>query len=139
MPMAQRFPNRAPTVLVVENEAIIRRELVCQLIEAGISVLEASNAAEAISMLDARPDIDVLVTDIQMPGSMDGLRLAHHVHDRWPPLKIVVLSGRRDTQIAELPQDSLFIEKPYRPEAVISALAQVMGGATPGPRLSLRA
>ena len=80
-------------VLIVEDEFLIRLHA-AQIIEgAGFDVIEASNADEAISILEVRSDIIVLFTDIQMPGSMDGLKLAAAVKGRWPPIKIVATSG----------------------------------------------
>ena len=78
----------------------------------GSVVLKARNAEEAIALLDEHPDIQLLITDIRMPGSMDGLRLAHYVRERWPPIKIIVVSGMIDTSQSALPKRSVFIPKP---------------------------
>jgi CheY-like chemotaxis protein len=140
--MAQ-FTRLSPaTILVVENEALVRLELADRLARSGMTVLVASDADEAIVLLDTHPEIEVLFTDIRMPGSIDGVRLAHHVRDRWPPVKIIVASGMTDAALRELPQGSLFLSKPYAPEALAGALAQVMSGSGPGlaaPPASLRA
>src|SRR5580692_7223901 len=106
--MAQFAPLNPSTILVVEDEAIIRLELVDWLCDMGLVVLEANNADEAIALLDTHPEIELLMTDILMPGSMDGARLAHHVRGRWPPVKIIVASGLVDTLLADLPKGSFF-------------------------------
>ncbi len=112
--MAQ-FERLGPaTVLIVEDDTLVQLELADWLAELGLTVLTADNADEAIAVLDANPQIDLLLTDIQMPGSMDGIRLAHHVAQRWPPVKIIVTSGCFGTQLSELPHDSLFLPKPVQ-------------------------
>jgi CheY-like chemotaxis protein len=95
--------------------------------EAGFATLEAGNADEAIALLESRPDIVLLFTDINMPGSMDGLKLAHAVRHRWPPVKILVVSGQVRPRQADLPTDCHFIEKPYRATAMVEEL-RLLGG-----------
>ena len=83
-----------PVILIAEDEFLLRMDFPAQMIEsAGFEVIQAANADEAIAILKARPDIHVVFTDIQMPGSMDGLNLARFVRDRWPPIKIVATSA----------------------------------------------
>jgi CheY-like chemotaxis protein len=95
-------------------------------------VLEARDADEAIAILDGHPEIRVMVTDIRMPGSMDGIRLAHHVRDRWPPVKIIVASGMLETRRCELPANSVFISKPFEQEALWLAATELLrGGGAP--------
>ena len=91
--MSSAYAVRRPVVLIVEDEFLIRLHAAQIIEEAGFDVIEASNADEAISILEVRSDITVLFTDIQMPGSMDGLKLAAAVKGRWPPIKIVATSG----------------------------------------------
>lgn len=79
----------------------------------GFEVIEAANADEAIRMLENRSDIRVVFTDLQMPGSMDGLKLAHAVRDRWPPIKIIVTSGVELLTEHDLPEGGRFFAKPY--------------------------
>jgi len=124
--MAQYTPPPRTTILVVENEAIIRMELAAQLADMGLRVLVARNADEAIELLYAHSEISVLLTDVTMPGSMDGLRLAHHVHNRWPPIKIVATSGRLGTGIGDLPLGATFFAKPYGPETVRHAITPLL-------------
>jgi two-component sensor histidine kinase/CheY-like chemotaxis protein len=96
--------------------------------DAGFTAVEAVNADEAISILETRSDISLLFTDIQMPGSMDGLKLAHAVHDRWPAIKIILVSGQVNPSEAERPTDSRFFGKPLGVEEMTAQL-QVMIGA----------
>jgi two-component system, response regulator PdtaR len=130
--MAQSARLSPATILVVENEALVRLELADQLAELSFVVLTARDADEAIALLDTHPEIELLFTDIKMPGSMDGLRLAHHVRDRWPPVKIIVTSGLVRTELSELPGGSLFLAKPYAPETLAGALAHLMNSSGPG-------
>ena len=131
--MAQ-FARLTPvTILVVENEAIVLLEFADWLTDNGLTVLTASDADEAITLLDAHPEIEVLMTDINMPGSMDGIRLAHHVRGRWPPLKIVVVSGRLQTQLSELPDGSVFVPKPVARPNLWRELSGLLAKANPRP------
>jgi CheY-like chemotaxis protein len=109
-----------PTVLVVEDEALIR-ELVAEELElAGYSIVIASDADQAIAILEARPDIHLVFTDINMPGSMDGLKLAAAIRDRWPPVHIIITSGK--IRPLEIPANALFIPKPYVCENVVAVM-----------------
>lgn len=119
--MAQSSPLKPTTILIVEDQAIVRLELAAQLTDAGYRVLEAQDADEAIRLLDDHAEIEILLTDRTMPGSMDGVRLAHHVRDRWPPVKIIVTSGRLGTR-ADIPAGSAFLPKPYAPESLLTVL-----------------
>lgn len=98
-----------PNVLIVEDEMVLRMRAVDIVEDAGFNPVEAVNADEAMSILESRSDISLLFTDIQMPGSMDGLKLAHAVHDRWPGIKIILVSGRINPTDAEKPEDSRFL------------------------------
>jgi CheY-like chemotaxis protein len=113
--MSPAFAARRPVVLIVEDDLLIRLQAAQIISEAEFDVLEASSADEAISILEARSDITVLFTDIQMPGSMDGLKLAAAVKGRWPPIKIVATSGLVDVRLDDLPEGGRFIPKPYNP------------------------
>jgi two-component sensor histidine kinase/DNA-binding NarL/FixJ family response regulator len=115
-------------VLVVEDEMVLRMRAVDIVEDAGFTAVEAVNADEAISILETRSDISLLFTDIQMPGSMDGLKLAHAVHDRWPAIKIILVSGQVNPSEAERPTDSRFFGKPLGVEEMTAQL-QVMIGA----------
>src|SRR3954469_16425374 len=110
--------NERPLVLIVEDEFLIRTHAAEVIRDAGFEVIEASNADEAIMILETRRDIRVVFTDIRMPGSMDGLKLAHAVRDRWPPVHIVATSGQYAFQEGDLPTGAVFFPKPYSPDKV---------------------
>ena len=109
-----------PTVLVVEDETLIRELVAEELEEAGYSVVVATNADKAIAILEARQDIHLVFTDIDMPGSMDGLKLAAAVRDRWPPVHIIITTGK--VRPLEIPANALFIPKPYVGKNVVAAM-----------------
>jgi CheY-like chemotaxis protein len=109
-------------VLIVEDEALLR-ELAAELVEdAGFVALQAADAAAAIAVLEARSDVAAIFTDINLPGSIDGLELAHMVRHRWPPIRILIASGRIRPKPSELPPSSVFLEKPYEGVAVVAHL-----------------
>tara|TARA_R110002020_G_scaffold14062_4_gene49953 strand:+ start:3330 stop:3716 length:387 start_codon:yes stop_codon:yes gene_type:complete len=112
-------------VLVVEDEALVRMDIVSQLEDEGFIVREANNADAAIVILETDPSVSILFTDIDMPGSMDGLKLSAAVRDRWPPVKIVVTSGHRLVQITDMPDGSVFHAKPYRHADVIASFREL--------------
>jgi two-component sensor histidine kinase/CheY-like chemotaxis protein len=116
-----------PKVLVVEDEMVLRMRAVDIVEDAGFTPVEAVNADEAIAILESRSDIDLLFTDIQMPGSMDGLKLAHAVHDRWPTIKIILVSGQVKPSDAERPADSRFFGKPLGVGQMINELQAMVG------------
>jgi len=116
-----------PNVLVVEDEMVLRMRAVDIVEDAGFTPVEAVNADEAIAILESRSDIDLLLTDIQMPGSMDGLKLAHAVHARWPAIKIILVSGRVKPSAAERPADSRFFGKPLAVGQMIRELQAMIG------------
>src|SRR6202021_1307331 len=95
-------------VLIVEDEMLLRIRAVDMVEDAGFTSVEAVDADEAVAILESRSDIALLFTDIQMPGSMDGLKLAHAVHKRWPPIKIILVSGQVNPSDAERPADRRF-------------------------------
>jgi CheY-like chemotaxis protein len=123
--------TRRPVVLVVEDEFLIRINAAEMIEEAGFEVVEASNADEAVAILEARLDIAVVFIDIQMPGTMDGLKLARAVRDRWPPIHIVATSGLVDVREGDLPNGGLFLPKPYSPVQIISTLRELTDAAHP--------
>jgi two-component system, response regulator PdtaR len=118
---------KRPVVLIVEDELLLRINAVELITEAGFDVLEAGNADEAIAILERRPDIHTVFTDIQMPGSMDGLKLARFIRGRWPPIKLVVTSGHVAIRDGDLPEGGVFIGKPYT-SAEISATLRGLAG-----------
>lgn len=116
----------ATSVLVVEDEILVRMDIVDLLEDRGFTVLEAGTADEAIKILIAHPEIGLVFTDIDMPGSMDGLMLAAAVRDRWPPIKIIVTSGHQRIASGDMPAESRFFSKPYDADAVAMAMRQMM-------------
>src|SRR5437764_12000381 len=105
--------SERPVVLVVEDEFLVRMYAAEMIKDAGYDVVEAINADHAIAILETRRDIRVVFTDIQLPGSMDGMKLAHAIRHRWPPVHIVATSAYNATLKDELPTDSVFHAKPY--------------------------
>lgn len=101
------------TILVVEDESLIRMSIADHLEESGFEVLEARDADQALEILANNPAITIIFTDVDMPGSMDGIALAQAVRDRWPPVRIYVTSGLWRLNTDELPNDAVFIPKPY--------------------------
>jgi CheY-like chemotaxis protein len=121
--------SKRPVVLVVEDEFLLRMDAVDMIGNAGFEVVEAANADQAIEILEARRDITVVFTDIQMPGSMDGLRLARAGRGRWPPIKIVATSGHVGVREADLPEGGRFLPKPYSSIQVTGMLRELVAGA----------
>jgi CheY-like chemotaxis protein len=115
------------TVLVVEDEFIIRLDLVDTLEKAGFHTIDVASADEAIRVLEERSDIRAVFTDIEMPGSMDGLALARCIRERWPPTILIVCSGREKPQEHELPSKSEFLPKPYNPVQLQRVLDGISG------------
>lgn len=113
-------------VLVVEDEAIVRMDIVLALEDEGFTVHQASDADEAIEILNTHFEIRLMFTDIDMPGSMDGLKLAAAVRDRWPPIRIIVTSGHRHMSDELLPVEGRFFAKPYDPSIVIDAMRTML-------------
>src|SRR5213080_3824427 len=105
--MILHHPVVAAVVLVVEDEMLLRMRAINMVEDAGFTAVEAVDADEAVAILESRSDIALLFTDIQMPGSMDGLKLAHAVHERWPAIKIILVSGQIKPSEGDRPADSL--------------------------------
>jgi CheY-like chemotaxis protein len=118
---------QSPPILVVEDEELLRLLAVDVVEEAGFVPLVAKNADEAISVLEEHSDISLLFTDIHMPGSMDGVKLAHAVRHRWPPIKIIIVSGKVRLSENDMPTNSRFLAKPYRAEHLIAELRSFVG------------
>ncbi len=110
------------TVLVVEDEALVRLSIAEDLRDAGFIVCEARNADDALRQMLLHHQIKVMFTDIQMPGSMDGLGLAAAVRDKWPGVGIIVTSGNLKPGPETFPQGGMFIAKPYASESVTAAV-----------------
>jgi len=116
-------------VLVVEDEMLLRMRAVDMVEDAGYTSVEAVDADQAVAILESRSDIALLFTDIQMPGSMDGLGLAHSVHERWPPIKIIMVSGQLKLASIDIPADSRFFGKPLEAGEMIAEMRSMIGHA----------
>ena len=114
------------SVLVVEDEALIRIAAVDLVESLGLEAVEAANADEAIIILDRRRDIRLVLTDVDMPGSMDGLRLAHYIAHRWPPIRLIVVSGKAVVAESQLPKGTGFLSKPYAEHEVTNAIKSML-------------
>ena len=114
-----------PVILIVEDEYLLRMDAADMIEQAGFEVVQAGNADQAIAILEDRSDIHVVFTDVQMPGSMDGLKLASFVRDRWPPIKILATSGFVRVGPGDLPSGSEFMAKPYRGPEVVATLRRL--------------
>jgi two-component system, response regulator PdtaR len=124
----QPSARKRPVVLIVEDEFLVRTGTRAAVEMAGFDVLEAGDADEAIAILTARSDIRLIFTDVHMPGSMDGLKLAHFVRDRWPPIKIVATSARVRITASDLPEGGRFLPKPYSAADIASTLHELVQG-----------
>ena len=126
--MDEALSRGKAVVLVVEDEPFLRFMAVDFIEEAGFEVIEAENADLAVAILEARTDIRIVFTDIDMPGSLDGLKLAAAVRDRWPPIDIVIVSGLKRPDL-ELPARAVFFAKPYNIDTVTATLEQMAANA----------
>jgi two-component system, response regulator PdtaR len=124
--MMQPKTGARPVVLIVEDEILLRLHAREVIEDDGFDVLEAKNADDAISILEQRNDVVLIFTDINMPGSMDGLKLTHFVKDRWPPIKIIATSGHARITADDLPEGSHFVPKPYQPTEIADAIHQLV-------------
>lgn len=120
--MAEGDQDRNPVVLVVEDEPLLRISAVDMIEEAGFDVLEAADADDAIQILEARLDVHIVFSDIDMPRGMDGMKLAALIRERWPPIRIILTSGYRAVDTVKMPPDSVFFPKPYVEEKVVETL-----------------
>jgi CheY-like chemotaxis protein len=114
------------TVLVVEDEPLILMLAVGIVEDAGFSTVQAKSAHEAVAVLENRSDIRIVFTDIEMPGAMDGVKLAHAIRRRWPPIELLLTSGRHQVRKEDLPARGRFLRKPYSLSQVAEALHQLV-------------
>ncbi|MCQ1769154.1 response regulator [Neorhizobium galegae] len=120
-----RMPQTS--ILVIEDEPLIRMSIADELRDVGFVVLEAVNAEEALRLLSKERLIRAIFTDIELHGELDGLNLARMVKERWPLIEIIITSGNRNVAANEMPERSLFFPKPYAPSAIIDALKRITG------------
>jgi two-component system, response regulator PdtaR len=119
--------SEKPVILVVEDEVLVRMMAVSVAENNGFMALSAATADEAIKILESRSDIRLVFTDVNMPGSMDGLRLAHAVRGRWPPVELLVTSAVSAITARDLPERGRFLAKPYDVAALSEAFQQMLG------------
>jgi CheY-like chemotaxis protein len=124
--MERHALNCKAAILVVEDETLIRLWAADLLEENGFSVLEAKDADAALKVLESRPDVKLLFTDVQMPGSLNGMELAREVHARWPHILLVITSGRERPMRAEIPDDGRFVAKPYSADDLLGQVNDLL-------------
>lgn len=112
-------------VLVVEDEPLLRMAAADMAEGAGFVVVEAVNATEAIRILEARADIRIVFSDIDMPGGLDGIKLAALIRNRWPPIEIILVSGHGHPTNDDLPARTLFFPKPYREDEIVATMRRL--------------
>jgi CheY-like chemotaxis protein len=122
--MDQPFPPEA--VLVVEDEPLVRMVAVDALSDNGLHLYEATDADEALGVLEEHPDIGLVFTDINMPGEMDGLKLVQRIHKLWPKIEIIVTSGRERLLDRQLPDHGSFLAKPYQASKLVDLVRKKM-------------
>jgi len=127
--MALDHSSIPAVVLIVEDEMLLRMRAVDMVEDAGYTSVEAMDADAAFAILESRSDIALLFTDIQMPGSMDGLKLAHAVHERWPPIKIILVSGQLGLANIDIPPNSRFFGKPLEANEMTAEMQDMIGRA----------
>ncbi|MCR6502112.1 response regulator [Shinella sp. CPCC 101442] len=115
----------ARSILVVEDDGLIRMDLVDTLLDGGFEVIDAANADQALALLEKHPMVGAILTDIDMPGSMNGLGLAKIASERWPDCRIIVISGRYNPNQGAMPEGSLFLSKPISVEGLAAALQEM--------------
>jgi two-component system, response regulator PdtaR len=124
--MTQSATADHPTILVAEDDDILRFYASDILAEHGYTVVEADNAEEALRVMEKRKDVRLLFTDIQMPPGCDGLELARQVHTRWPDVLLVITSGQVQPTKAEIADHGRFIRKPYRAKELLDEIDELI-------------
>jgi CheY-like chemotaxis protein len=112
-------------VLVVEDEPLLRMNTVDMVEDAGFDVVEAANAKQAMSILEGRDDISIILSDIEMPPGMDGMELVAIVRNRWPPIEIILVSGQLASDEVHLPERGVFFSKPYRSHDLVAVMTRM--------------
>ena len=124
--MNGKYAHPRPAVLLVEDDPLLRFFASDLLEDAGFEVLETGGADEALRWLEVRGGVRAIVTDIHMPGPLNGLDLAHLVHHRWPGILVLVVSGAARPSAAELPEGGRFVAKPYEESAILHHLREMI-------------
>lgn len=120
-----------PVILVVEDQTLIRMGAIDLVVFLGYEALAAKDADEAVRLLESRADVDLVFTDVEMPGTMDGIVLSHHIRARWPRIGLIVVSGRTVVDVDSLPRGSRFFAKPYSVDEIAAAFALMLAGSGP--------
>lgn len=120
--------TRPAKILIVEDEPLIRIGIVIMLERSGFEAIEADTADEAIKIIEARGDIRLVVTDVDMPGTMDGVKLAHYIRRKWPPIKLIVISGKVGLSTIDLPTGARFFSKPYEDATLLNTIDRMIAG-----------
>ena len=113
-------------ILIVEDDPLIRWSGAETLEDAGFEVLEVANADDALTLLETHHSVNVLFTDVDMPGKLDGLDLARIAAHRWPYIHIIVASGRKEPQAPQMPDNGRFVAKPYMPEQIVRDIDELL-------------
>ncbi len=122
----RRAKDQITTILLVEDEALIRMATAAMLEDEGYRVLEGKDAVNALAVLDTDPDIDIVITDVQMPGEIDGLELVEIISRKYPHILTLITSGRTSLNEAQQSGATKFLAKPYTAVAIQSALQAVL-------------
>jgi DNA-binding NtrC family response regulator len=130
--LAQSRSKKPSVILIVEDEVMVRMHLADLLTEAGYRIIAMANADHAMAVIGARPDIELLFTDIVLPGAIDGCTLARAVNQRWPQIGLLVASGKTQPSPGELPDRAHFIAKPYSRSDLLPKIEELLA-ANPGP------
>jgi len=125
-------PASGAVVLVVEDNNLILMSALDLVATAGYEGLAAANADEAIAILEKRPDVKLVFTDIEMPGTIDGVKLAHYIRERWPPIHLIVASGKEIKEESQLPSGSKFFSKPYDNTSIVEEMARMLAAIDAG-------
>lgn len=124
--MSRQPASARPMVLVVEDEPLVMMLETEVLHDAGYSVIEASSADQAFEVLRSRPSVRAVLTDVEMPGHMDGFEFARLVRQGWPDMAVVVVSGRREPAPGDIPAGTTFLAKPFRPEQLVEIVGALI-------------
>ena len=128
---SESAPTAGAVILVVEDNHLILMSALDLIATAGYEGIAAANADEAIAILERRADVQLVFTDIEMPGTIDGVKLAHYIRNRWPPIHLIVASGKQVNEASHLPAGARFFSKPYDNNAIIDEIAHMLASPSP--------
>ena len=119
-------PIAPPVILIVEDEPLLRLAAIDLVEDAGFQAIAAADATEAVTILESRYDIRLVLTDVDMPRGVDGMRLAAIIRDRWPPIKVIIVSGHIDDPGGHIPAETAFYTKPYREQQIVEKIREML-------------